>query len=179
MNRSLVSLANYLTWRSSGNAGDVLIKNTSTVRQTHTRAKRTVDSHSVPAVRHNAACVWGLFLQVVTGVETGRLWYCFRDAPGRRPIWGEVQRGAMRSGPDNSPTRRLSSYCLYLGLLHVVPNLENSGHSGLHPASLVNTGLSLQIASGLEFQAFVRALRDTGTAAEGLFKTSSKPVLEK
>lgn len=87
----------------------------------------------------------------------------------------------MRSGPDSSPTRTRTrtSHCLYLRLLHVVANLQNSGHSGLHPASLVNAGLSLKVASGLEFQAFVIATRDAGTPAEGLFKTSAKPVLEK
>ena len=36
MNRNLVSFANYLTRCSSGNAGNVLLKNTFTVRQTDT-----------------------------------------------------------------------------------------------------------------------------------------------
>lgn len=85
----------------------------------------------------------------------------------------------MWSGPHHSPTGPWTRYRLDLGLLHVVPSLENSGHGGLHPAGLVNACLGLKVASGLEFQAFVRASRDAGAAAEGLFKTSTKPVQEK
>lgn len=85
----------------------------------------------------------------------------------------------MWSGPDCRHSRPWTHYCLDLGLLHVLPNLENSGHGGLHPAGLVNACLGLKVARGLEFQAFVRASRDAGAAAEGLFKTSSESVQEK
>lgn len=85
----------------------------------------------------------------------------------------------MWSGPNSSPARTRTSHCLYLWLLHVISNLQNGGHSGLHPACLVNAGLSLKVASGLEFQAFIRTLRDTRAPTEGLFKTSTKPVLGK
>lgn len=84
----------------------------------------------------------------------------------------------MWSSPRCSPTRPWTRR-LDLGLLHVVPNLENSGHGRLHPTGLVNACLGLKVASGLEFQAFVRASRDAGAAAEGLFKTSTKPAQEK
>lgn len=80
---------------------------------------------------------------------------------------------------DHNPIRPWTCYCLDLGLLHVVSNLENSGYGGFHPAGLVNACLGLKVASGLEFQAFVRTSWDTGTPAEGLFKASTKPVQEK
>lgn len=150
--------------------------------QEYTQAKAamwTVNSRCLPAVQQNATCASVLFLQVVTGVETGRFWYGFGDASGWRPIRGQVQGGAMRSGSHRSPAGPWACYHLDLGLLHVVPNLENSWHSGLHPAGLVNACLGLKVASGLEFQAFVRASRDTGAEVEGLFKTSTKPVQEK
>lgn len=120
-----------------------------------------------------------LFLQCVTGIETGCFWYCFGDAPWWRPIRCQVQGGAMWSGPNGSPSRPWTCYRLDLGLLHVIYNLENGGHSGLHPAGLINAGLSLKVASGLEFQTFVRSFGDAGAAAEGLLKTSTKPMEKK
>lgn len=141
---------------------------------THTQTMWTVNSLS-PCCKMPPV-FWGLFRQVVTGVETGRLWYCFWDAPGRWPIGGEVQGGAVWSGPDRSPTGPRTCCRLDPGLIHLVPRLENSGHGGLHPAGLVNTGLGLKVASGLEFQAFIRASRDAGAEAKGLFKASTKPA---
>lgn len=85
----------------------------------------------------------------------------------------------MWSGPDRGPTAPWTCYCLDPGRLHVIPNLGNSGHGGLHPAGLVNARLGLKVASGLEFQAFIRASRDAGAEVECLFKTSTKPVQEK
>lgn len=82
----------------------------------------------------------------------------------------------MWSGPSCSPSRPWTCLCFDLGLLHIVGNLENGGHGGFHSAGLINTGLGLKAASGLEFQAFVRPFGDAGAAAEGLFKTSTKPA---
>lgn len=57
-------------------------------------------------------------------------------------------------------------------------HLEDGGHARLHAAGLVDAGLGLEIAGGLELQAFVGAWRDAGAAVEGLFETSTKPVQE-
>lgn len=65
------------------------------------------------------------------------------------------------------------------GLPHVIPERRHGRHgrhSGLHPAGLVDACLGLQVAGGLEFQAFVRTSRDTGAEVEGLFETSAKPA---
>lgn len=120
-----------------------------------------------------------LFLQVVTGVETGCFWYCFGDAPWWWPVWGQVQGGAVWSSPECSPSGPWTCYGLDLGLLNVICNLENGGHGSLHSAGLENTGLGLKVASWLEFQAFVRPFRETGAAVESLLKTSTKPVTQK
>jgi len=85
----------------------------------------------------------------------------------------------MWSCSDHSPTGSWSCYHPDPGLLHVIPNLEDSGHSGLHPAGLENTRLGLKVASGLEFQAIVSASRDTRAETEGMFETSTEPVQEK
>lgn len=66
-----------------------------------------------------------------------------------------------------------------LGLLHVVPERRHGRHGGLHPAGLVDARLGLQVAGGLEFQAFVRTSGDAGAEVEGLFETSTKPAQEK
>lgn len=86
----------------------------------------------------------------------------------------------MRPGADSGPRGPLGCRCLgLLGLLHVVSNLEDGGHGGLHPAGLVDAGLGLEVASGLELQAFIGALRDAGAPAEGLFEPSTEPVQQK
>lgn len=82
----------------------------------------------------------------------------------------------MRSGPDRNPALVCTSCCLDFGLLYVIGHVENSGYGGFHPTGLVNAGLGLKVAGGLEFKTFIRASRDTGAAAEGLFKTGTKPV---
>lgn len=82
----------------------------------------------------------------------------------------------MRSGSRCSPAGLQACYHLHLGRIEVIPDLEDSRHGGLHPAGLVNACLGLKVASGLEFQAFVRASRDAGAEMESLFKTSTKPV---
>lgn len=57
----------------------------------------------------------------------------------------------MWSGPDSGPTGPCACYRLHLLMLHVVYNLVNSGHGGLHPAGLIDAGLGLKVAGGLEF----------------------------
>ena len=171
----------FLTLRSSKHTGNQKLTHSLFTLDEEMLAKattRTVNSHSLPAVWQNAACTWGLFLQVVTGVETRCLWYGFGDTAGWGSVWGEFQRWAVRPQPDHSSSRSQSSYSLNLGLLHLISNM-NCGYSGLHSAGLVNTGLGLKVASGLEFQAFIGALWDTGAPAKCLLKTSTKPAEKK
>lgn len=85
-------------------------------------------------------------------------------------------RSGSGGGPTGLPGRRGRPD---LGLLVVPADLEDGGHGGLHPAGLVDTCLGLEVAGGLEFQAFVRASGDARAEAEGLFETSPKPVREK
>lgn len=185
--RTLSHLLIYLTWLSSKHDGNIFVENSVTDKNSHfhtvflheyARAKSatwTSNSLSLPVVQQSGTV---LFLHVVTGVETWRLWHCFGDTSGRGSIWSEIQWGAMWPGSHWSPAGLRTCWCLYLRLLHFIPNLENSGHGGLHPACLVNARLGLKVASGLQFQPFIRALRDAGAAAEGLFKSSTKPVQE-
>lgn len=137
-----------------------------------------VNSHDL-SLTPAETCLRLLILQVVTGVKTGRLRQGFGDAPGRRPIRSEVQGGAVRSGFRRSSSRPRICPHLDLGRLYVVHNLQNGGHGRLHAAGLVHARLGLEVARGLEFQAFVRASRDTGAELEGLFETSTEPVEEK
>lgn len=124
-------------------------------------------------------CASFLFLHVVAGIEAGRLWDSLRDAAGWWSIWGEVQGGAIWSGSSHHPTGPWACCHLDLGLLHVLPYLEDCWNCCLHPAGLINTRLGLEVAGGLEFQAFVWTMRDTRAELEGLFKTSTKPEEEK
>lgn len=81
----------------------------------------------------------------------------------------------MWSCTNHSSARPQSSFILYFGRVSFVAGMKNRGYGGLHSAGFVNAGLSLKVPSGLEFQAFVGAFRDTGAAAESLLKTSAKP----
>lgn len=110
-----------------------------------------------------------LVVKVVTGVEAGRLWHCFGHAPGRWAIGCKIERGANHG-------RSSASDGLGLDLVHVIRDLEDRGHGGLHAAGLVNAGLGLEIACRFQFKALVRATRDAWAAAERLFETSPKPV---
>lgn len=55
----------------------------------------------------------------------------------------------MWPGADRGPTGPWTCYRLDLGLLHIVPSMQNSRHGALHSASLVNAGLGLKVTGGL------------------------------
>lgn len=66
-----------------------------------------------------------LFLRVVAGVEAGRLRERLGDAAGRGAVGGEVQGGALWSGSSHDPAGRPACRRLDLGLLHVLPHLQD------------------------------------------------------
>ena len=152
---------------------------THTHTQTHTCASR----QAPPA----------LLLQVVAGVEAGRLRHRLGRAAGRRPIGGQVQGGAAcppasplypapplgwgSSGYRHGPRRPQSGGGGgSLGrLVHVVGQLQHGGHAGLCAAGLVLADLRVQVArGGLELQTLVGAL-DAGTAAQDLLEARAEP----
>lgn len=116
-----------------------------------------------------------LFLHVVAGVETGSFWHCLGDTSGWCPIGRQIQGEAMRPCPYRSATGAWERCRLDFWMPHFICDLENSRYGGLHPAGLVDAGLSLKVASGLHLQAFVGAFRDTWATVEGVFETGTEP----